>query len=61
MGGRIRDNGRKGGKGKALVEKNVGEWWGECVLMVELDGSGRRIVGVKEFVDRGMDEILGKE
>ncbi|KAH7120986.1 hypothetical protein B0J11DRAFT_533071 [Dendryphion nanum] len=55
MGGRVSESSEGG---KKLIEQGVEQWWVECVLMVKMDRSGRRVVGVSEFVDSAKAEEL---
>jgi len=50
MGGTVN---KESEKGRVLVEGGIEEWWTECVLFVEMSGDGRRVEGVREFVDSG--------
>jgi hypothetical protein len=46
--------------GMILIEKGLQEWWTECVLFVRMDGKGRRVVEVREFVNSAKAEELQK-
>jgi hypothetical protein len=55
MGGSVNAD---SGMGMTLLAQGIKEWWTECMLFVEMDGSGRRVVGVREFVDSAKAEEL---
>lgn len=48
MGGPVDQKSENGAK---LVAQGVTEWWLECVMFVEMDHEGKRVVGIREFVD----------
>ncbi|PSN68796.1 hypothetical protein BS50DRAFT_619560 [Corynespora cassiicola Philippines] len=57
MGGKVNEQSEKG---KILIESGLREWWTECVLFVQMNASGKRVVEVKEFVDSAKAEELKK-
>lgn len=57
MGGGINKTNTNGAR---LVAQGVTEWWLECVLFVEMDGEGKRVVGIREFVDAAKSAELKK-
>lgn len=57
MGG---DVDKKSDNGAKLVAQGFTEWWLECVLFVEMDVGGKRVVGIREFVDAAKSAELKK-
>ena len=55
MGGKVNPESEGGAK---LLESGITDWWTECVLFVQLTKDGKRVVGVKEFVDSAKAEEL---
>lgn len=47
MGGKVNSKSPNGAK---LVSQGYNEWWNECVIFVQMDSSGRKIVEVREFL-----------
>lgn len=53
---------KMGGKeselGQKLIASGLTEWWTECVLLVQMNPNGKRIIEVREFVHSAKAEEL---